>query len=188
MKNIIEILAGLNITIPQDQLEAFNKDFNENYKTIADYQKQATKLEQAQTSLKTAQDGLKAFEGVDVKDLQGQISKLTSDLEAEQTKHTQELADMAFTSSVEDAIRAAHGKNPKAIKALLDLDALKDSKNQAADIKTALEACKKDNDYLFGETQNPPPFAGGTGSGGMGGTTNGVEAAFAALNPGLKLE
>ncbi len=184
MKNIIEILSGLNITIPQDQLEAFNKDFQENYKTIADYQKQATKLEQAQASLKTAQDGLKAFEGVDVKDLQGQISKLTGDLEAEQTKHAQELADMSFNSSLEDAIRAAYGKNPKAIKALLDLDALKASKNQTADIKAALEACKKDNDYLFGETQNPPPFAGGTGGGNNTGSEKEVfNFGFAGIRP-----
>ena len=112
MKNIIEILAGLNITIPQDQLESFNKDFNANYKTIADYDKQATKLEQVQETLKTAQEGLKAFEGVDVNDLKGQITKLTGDLEAEQAKHAQELSDMSFNSSIEDAIRAVKGKNP----------------------------------------------------------------------------
>ena len=32
------------------------------------------------TQLQTAKDGLKAFEGVDVKDLQGQITKLQQDL------------------------------------------------------------------------------------------------------------
>ena len=51
------------------------KEFAENYKTIADYQKQTDKLQHAQDSLKTAQDGLKAFEGVDVNDLKNQISK-----------------------------------------------------------------------------------------------------------------
>ena len=33
--------------------------------------------------------------------------------------------------------------------ALLDLEALKKSKNQTADIEAALEGVKKENDYLF---------------------------------------
>ena len=36
--------------------------------------------ENLETQLQTAKDGLKAFEGVDVKDLQGQITKLQQDL------------------------------------------------------------------------------------------------------------
>ena len=183
MKNIIEILAGLNITIPQDQLESFNKDFNANYKTIADYDKQTTKLEQVQDTLKTAQEGLKALEGVDVNDLKGQITKLTGDLEAEQTKHAQELFDMSLNSSIEDAIRAAKGKNPKAIMALLDLDALKASKNQEADIKAALDDCQKKNDYLFGEAQLPPPFSGGAGGGNNGGGEKLFNFGFTGIRP-----
>ena len=48
--------------------------------------------------------------------------------------------------------------------ALLDLDALKGSKNQEADIKSALEGLKKDNGYLFEDAQTPPPYAAGTGT------------------------
>ena len=52
----------------------------------------------------------------------------------------------------------------KAVKALLDVDALKASKNQRDDIDAALEALKKDAGYLFDEDNNtPPPYAGGTG-------------------------
>ena len=35
------------------------------------------------------------------------------------------------------------------LKALLDVEKLKASKNQAEDIKSAIENVKKDNDYLF---------------------------------------
>ena len=61
------------------------------------------------------------------------------------------------------AITAAKGRNAKAISALLDVEKLKKSTNQDADIKDALEALKKDNAYLFEDDSTPPPYAGGTG-------------------------
>lgn len=117
------------------------------------------------TQLQTAKDGLKAFEGVDVKDLQGQIANLRQELADKDAAHQTELANMAFDRALEGAITAAKGKNAKAIKALLDVDTLKASKNQEADIKTALEGLKKDSGYLFDDGQTPPPYTSGTGTG-----------------------
>ena len=121
--------------------------------------------ESLETQLQTAKDGLKAFEGVDVKDLQGQITKLQQDLADKDTAHKTELANMAFDRALDGAITAAKGKNAKAIKALLDVDALKASKNQEADIKTALEGLQKESGYLFDDGQTPPSYAPGTGTG-----------------------
>ena len=115
--------------------------------------------------LQTAKDGLKAFEGVDVKDLQGQITKLQQDLADKDTAHQTELANLAFDRKLEDAITGAKGKNAKAIKALLDIETLKASKNQDADIKAAMDALQKDSGYLFGDVQAPPPYSAGTGTG-----------------------
>ena len=67
-------------------------------------------------------------------------------------------ADRAFHELVSAAIKDAGGRNDKAIMALLDMEALKDSKNQKDDIKAALEGLQKDSDYLFGSKepiQNP---------------------------------
>lgn len=115
------------------------------------------------TQLQTAKDGLKAFEGVDVKELQGQITKLQQDLADKDTAHKTELANMAFDRALEGAITAAKGRNPKAIKALLDVDTLKASKNQEADIKTALEGLQKESGYLFDTDPVPPNFPQNTG-------------------------
>ena len=146
-----------------------------------------TENDNLRSQLQTAKDGLKAFEGVDVKDLQGQITKLQQDLADKDTAHQTELANLAFDRKIEEAITGAKGKNAKAIKALLDIDTLKASKNQDADIKAAMDALQKDSGYLFGDVQTPPPYSSGTGTGGVGGTVDGVTAAFAKLNPGLKL-
>ena len=179
MKNITDILKALDIQIPEDKQADFNKEFAENYKTIADYQKQADKLQHAQDSLKTAQDGLKAFEGVDVNDLKNQIGKLTQDLKDKDAAHAAELADRDFNTLLDNAISAKHGLSAKAVKALLDMDSLKASKNQQADIDTALEKLAKDSGYLFDDAGTPPGYAGGTGTqGGGAGDDAALRAAF----------
>lgn len=113
--------------------------------------------------LKTAQDGLKAFEGVDVKDLQDKIKTLNTQLSTKDKEWQDKLNGMAFDGKIKEAITAAKGRNAKAISALLDVEKLKKSTNQDADIKDALEALKKDNAYLFEDDSTPPPYAGGTG-------------------------
>ena len=75
---------------------------------------------------------------MDVDKLQGKITELTGQL-ADKDKQWQEKLDgMAFDGRIKDAITAAKGRNAKAIAALLDTDKLRASKNQEADIKTAL--------------------------------------------------
>lgn len=130
-----------------------------------------TQLDTANAQLKTAQDGLKAFEGVNVDDLRGQITKLQGDLAAQ--------ADaFAFDNELDTAIRTANGKNTKAIRGMLDIEALRASKNRGDDIKTALEALVKSDPWAFGAGA-PAAGAGGItvqtggehGSGGSAGDT-----------------
>lgn len=134
--------------------------------------------------LQTAKDGLKAFEGVDVKDLQGQIANLRQELADKDTAHQTELANMAFDRALEGAITAAKGRSVKAILGELGSDkitALRASKNQEADIKTALEELQKDSGYLFDSGETPPPYAAGTGTGayqGTGGSDSTLRAAM----------
>ena len=74
------------------------------------------------------------------------------------------IAEMKFGTLIDNAISAAGGKNAKAIRALLDVETLKDSKNQTEDITAAIEACKKDNEYMFGSNEpinNPIAPTGG---------------------------
>lgn len=149
------------------------RDVETAVKPFADY-------ESIKGQLQTAKDGLAAFEGVDVKDLQSQVAKLTQDLADKEKAHQQELADLTFDGVLKDAITAARGRNDKAIRALLDVDALKASKDQTADIKAALEGLKKDNGYLFETDEVPPPYAAGTGTGPYSGGMTSMDAIRAA--------
>ena len=155
--------------LPKEVIEAIlaenGRDVEEAKKPFADY-------DSIKEQLRTATEGLEAFKGVDVKDLQGQVETLQGKLEAQAREHAAQLADLAFDGTLKDAITAARGRNDKAIRALLDVDALKASKNQAADIKTALEGLKKDSGYLFDSGETPPPYAAGTGTGSYGGAAD----------------
>lgn len=66
MKNIETILKDFGLEIPEDKKTEFQSAFGENYKTIADYQKQKDKLSAAEQKAADAQDALKKFDGVDV--------------------------------------------------------------------------------------------------------------------------
>ena len=79
--------------------------------------------------------------------------------------HQKELAGVKFQGILDNAIVAARGRNAKAITAMLDLDALRESEDQQAAINTALEDLKKESGYLFEEAGTPPPYARGTGTG-----------------------
>ncbi len=93
--------------------------------------------------LQTATDTLKGFEGVDVEELQGKVKQLTDDMETQKTDYENKIAEMKFGTLIDNAISAAGGKNAKAIRALLDVETLKDSKNQTEEITAAIEACKR---------------------------------------------
>ena len=142
--------------LPKEVIEAIlaenGRDVEEAVKPFADY-------DSIKEQLRTATEGLEAFKGVDVKDLQGQVAKLTKDLSDQAEAHKKQLADLAFEGVLKEAITAARGRNTKAIAALLDVDALKASKDQTADIKSALEALKKDSGYLFDSEETPPPYS-----------------------------
>lgn len=124
----------------------------------SDLEKTKAKLEAERdnykSQLETAQNALKEFDGIDVKDLQGKINTLTNDLSEKEKEYQQRIADMEFNSVLDGAISSSGAKNAKAVKALLDIDSLKASKNQADDIKQALETVKTENDYMF-ESKEP---------------------------------
>lgn len=139
--------------------EAIDAILAENGRDVAAAVKPFADYESIKGQLQAAREGLEAFKDVDVKDLQGQVAKLTQDLKDKEAAHQAQLADLAFDSTLKEAITAARGRNDKAIRALLDVDKLKSSKDQSADIKAALEGLKKDNGYLFEADETPPPYS-----------------------------
>lgn len=158
MKNIENILKDAGLEVTAEQLAAIDKEVKENYKTVTDYEKQKDKLSAAEDKVKTLTESLDKFKDVDADKLNGEIADLKKQLEEKDKTFASQIADRDFDDLVKDAIVEAKGKNPKAIKALLDVEALKASKNQKDDVAAALKklAEAEDSKMLFGEDQPAP--------------------------------
>ena len=155
MKNIIDICKDFGIEIPADKHAEFNKAVAENYKTIAEHEKKVNRLtDDLAAEKKRADEAVETLKGFDA---------ITRERDEWKTKHDDAVAahqkeqeEREFNEMLSSAISESKGKNTKAITALLDLETLRKSKNQEKDIKAALEGVKKDNEYLFDTTGNPP--------------------------------
>ena len=80
MKNIEQILKEAGIEVTDEQKAAVNKAVTENYRTVADYDKQVRKTEKAEGERDTykknyedAQETIKGFDGIDVEKLNNDI-------------------------------------------------------------------------------------------------------------------
>lgn len=108
-----------------------------------------------QAQLATAQQGLAAFDGVDVNDLRSQITNLTNQL-------SQQAAEFAFNGVLRAAAHEAGALDENDAIALLPNRAtLRESKNQAEDVKQAFAGLKSRKPYLFQQGAPAPQDGAG---------------------------
>lgn len=172
MKNIHTILSEYGITVPDDKKADFDKAIAANYKTVAEYDKQAGKLTSMTERAETAENTLKGFEGKDFDAItkeRDEWKQKHADLEK---KHQEEADAREFNDFLTVAIDEAKGKDPKAIIAHLALSTLKGSKNRDKDIKAAIAKVKEERGYLFDADDGgtpPAKFTAPRKDGGSGG-------------------
>lgn len=132
------------------EYDPINRDLESTKKDLENEQKKASS--QANT-IKDLKKDLEAFKDVDVTDLKQKIADLEENIRTKDENHKKEIADRDFNDILNKSIVSAKGKNAKAITALLDIDALKASKNQRDDIADALKALTEaeDSKMLFGD-------------------------------------
>ena len=137
---------------------------------MAEYGKELNGIKQDRdnykTQLATAQATLKSFEGVNVQELQGKVTQLAADLANKEMELQKQIADRDFNDLLKATAEGYKPRNLKAVMPFLDVEKLKGSKNQEADIKAALDAVKKDNAYLFQDVSIPRVVSSTPGPGG----------------------
>lgn len=108
-----------------------------------------TEVETLQGQVKTANETIQDFKKLDLEGIKQEADDYKEKYEQAETKRKEELAALEFNHKLDLAIKDSKAKNVKAVKALLDIDELKESKNQEEDIKKALEAQVEENGFLF---------------------------------------
>lgn len=190
----LEILKAHGIEVPKDKADAIAKAVSENYKTAAEYETLNGELDKANktitandTAMKDLQGRLAEFKDVDVTKLNERIKTLENEKQTIESDYKRQLEERDFDDIVKDAITTAKGRNPKAIKALLNIEELKKSKNQKDDVAAAIKRLTEaeDSKMLFGEPEAAPTGTrkdvGGQVSGsGAGQQTDTLSGAIAA--------
>ena len=161
-------MNGLDVNGAKGELESAKKEL-ENYKS----------------QFTSTQAELKKLQELKPEELSKQVSDLNEKLATQKADFEKQIADRNFNDLLTKSVATAGGREAKAIMPFLDIEALKASKNQETDIKSAIEAVKKDHDYLF--TSNEPvknPVSSTQGNGSAGDT--GLD--FARSIMGVKTE
>lgn len=162
-------------------MQANGEDINREKSAAEQYK---TQLANANAQLKTAQDGLAAFDGKKKpEEYEAELAKLKADMKAQ-------AEGFAFDNALDAAIMGRKGRSVKAVRALLDLDALKGSADRSTDIAKALDEAAKANPWAFGEDGAAGVAVVSTGAehgAPPANESDGVEAAFKSLNPELNL-
>ncbi len=109
---------------------------------------ETTKLATANQTIKDLQDTVKKFDGVDVKALNDKIAEL-------QTKYDADTAALRLGNAIDAALRDGKARNPKLVKAALDMEKIKLDGDKLLGMDDQLTALKKSDAYLFNEETSP---------------------------------
>lgn len=110
-------------------------------------------LEDYKAQFTSTQAELKKLQELKPEELSKQVSDLNEKLASQKADFEKQIADRNFNDLLAKTVTTAGGREAKAIMPFLDIEALKASKNQEADIKSAIEAVKGEHDYLFASTE-----------------------------------
>lgn len=82
------------------------------------------------------------------------LSELKLKYDADITAYEEKLTTSEIEKSLELAISDSKGRNPSVIKKLLDMDAVKNSKNRDVEIKSQISKLAEENSFLFNSEQD----------------------------------
>lgn len=160
-REFLQNFEGLSKEVIDAIMDENGRDIERERSKRADY-------DTIKEQLAAANRQIEEFKGMDIDGVKKAAEEWKAKAEQAEREASERIAEMEFNGTLREAITAAKGRNVKAISALLDVPTLRGSKNQAEDIKAALEALKQESGYLF-DTETPPPFSAGAGQHDMNG-------------------
>jgi hypothetical protein len=164
-KQVMEKVGDKKIAVVSDgnwfPKEKFDTVNNDNKELKTQLKQRDTQLEELKTKATGNQE------------LTKQINDLKAANEKTTTEYQQKLESQAFDHALDRAITGAKGKNPKAIKALLDTEKLKLDGEKILGFDDQIKGLKESEKYLFDEQGSNDRGAnpGGGGGGSAGGSS-----------------
>ena len=120
-------------------------------------------LKAAQEQLSKANETIAGFKAMDVEGIKKAADDYKAKFEQAQKDAEQKTQALQFDFALSNALANAKAKNAKAVKALLDMDALKLNGDEIIGLKEQLERVKAENSYLFESDKKTPEVVRPTG-------------------------
>ena len=149
MEELLEKLANGESTV-EDVLKAIEEETKDRVprSRLNDKNDEIKELKEQLTSRDSQLEELKK-QVTDNAELTAKIQELQSENEKVVTEYEAKLQQKEFDYALEGALREAKAKNPKAVKALLDIQAVKLADGKFEGLEDQLKALKASDDYLF---------------------------------------
>lgn len=148
--------------------EVIDKIMAENGKDIeAEKQKvtaKQTELDGLKTQLKEANTQIESFKGKDIEGIKKAADEWKVKAETAQTEAEKQIAQLQFDYALETELSKAGARNPKTIKALLNMDSLKNVEGNIIGLKEQIDKLKTDEAYLFNDDAGDGGGEGGASS------------------------
>jgi hypothetical protein len=142
-----------------DQIMKLHGQDIEAHKTkLTEAEKQAEAL---QGQLTEANKAIEGFKDLDVDSIKKTADDWKAKAEQAQTEAQAEIEKLKFDHALEGALSGAKAKNPKAVKALLDMEALKFNDGKIIGLEDQLKTIQESNDYLFDSDEPSPKIISG---------------------------
>ena len=139
--------------------ENIDKILDNHHKTFEDIKAKLKTSEDTnatlQESIKTKDEDIKKLSESNqtAEELKKSLEEMKAKSEQQENEYKTKIADIEFNTLIEKAITGSKAKNVTAVKALLDLEKLKNSTNRETDALADLKALAEADDtkFLFGE-------------------------------------
>lgn len=135
------------------------------------YTAKETELSVIKEQVATANKQIEDFKKLDVEGIKAASEKYKADYEAAVAKSQADMGKLMFDFALDKALATAKAKNPKAVKALLDVEKLKLDGDTIIGLKEQLDPITTSDAYLFDIEETDPAVkivkGGGAPAGGI---------------------
>ena len=156
-----EELTAIGLTEEQaERVFAMNgRDVN---KAKGDAEQRETQLADLKEQLADRDRQLEALKKEDPAALQAKIAELQEQNQTAQANFEKQIADMAFSNALDEALKTAKTRDLVGLKAHLDMDGLKLNDGKILGLEEQLAKAKEEYGFLFEDESPKPTFAAST--------------------------
>ena len=150
--SLFELLAKHGIEVPEEKKQGLETEFSESYREAQELMELNTGLEGVKGQLSQANEQIAGFKELDIEGVKQKAAEWEQKYNQAAQDSAREIEQLKFDFALDKELTKAQARNPKAVKALLDRDALKYDKGKIIGLEEQLETLTKNEDsaFLFG--------------------------------------